>query len=899
MKITHCQTNHITNPLGYALSRPVFSWQVEEAAGKRQTAARIRIRREGEEVHDTGWAELDSLAAPIGLPLSPRTRYTWTVAVRTDAGEEGESEPQWFETAKLDEPWEARWIGCDDAEPRHPVFSREIFPRRPVARARLYLCGLGLCEAAWNGEKIGAEHLTPYCNDYDRWVQYQTYDVTGEVQAPGVLSVTLGNGWYKGRFGLDRSKKSCYGEHWKLLAELRLTYDDGSEETIGTGGDWQVTRSNLTFSNLYDGEHQDDTLPPVPPVPAVLVEPPKGALTARRSTPVRTRQELPVRELLRTPSGETVLDLGQNLTGGFRLRVHVPSGQEVRLQFGEILQNGSFYRGNLRTARAEYRYISDGQPHTLEPKFTFYGYRYVKVEGIGDLVPEDFTALLWHSELPRSGHLETGHPLVNQLISNAQWSQIDNFLDVPTDCPQRDERLGWTGDAQVFAPTACYQRESYAFFAKYLHDLAEVQRALGGEVPDVVPTFGKTGCSAAWGDAACVIPWTLYQFYGDPAILEAQYPSMAAWVDYVAALDGTDHGWRRHFHYGDWLALDAPDGKNQRGGTDVGYVADTQFHRSALLTARAARVLGRTEEAERYEALAGRILEGLRAEYFTPTGRCAVPTQTGHLLALQDGVSPVPERTAADLAARLKQDGGQLKTGFVGAPLLCPGLTEAGYPELAFDLLLNEDYPGWLYAVRLGATTIWERWDSVAPDGTIAENGMNSLNHYAYGSIVSWLYRDVAGIAPASPGFRRAALRPRVDPRLGHVTAKYRSAAGLWRAGWEVLPDGQISYRCTVPFGCTAELTLPYGGGTYRLEAGEFAHTYTPDRPLRKVLSTHTPVGELLAHPAARSLLGRIMPQIAQLPPSMHAMSMRQIASRMGGGSAVPFGQLDALLAKL
>lgn len=899
MKITHCQIAHLTNPLGYALDRPVFSWQVEEAAGKGQSAARIRVFREGTPLADTGWADLDALATPLDVSLTPRTRYTWTVAVRTDAGEEARSGENTFETAKEDEPWQAMWIGCDDTEPRHPIFSREVIPEGTVVRARLYICGLGLYEAAWNGRKIGQERLTPYCTAYDQWMQYQTYDITELLQSSGTLSVTLRNGWYKGRFGPDRRAEPVYGTGWKLLAELRLTYDDGRQAVLGTDESWQVTRSNITFSNIYDGEHRDDTLPPIPPVPAVLVTPPEDVLSARRSTPVQTRMELPVRALLHTPAGEIVLDLGQNLTGGFRLRLHVPAGREVRLQFGEILQNGNFYRENLRTAKAEYRYVSDGQPHTLESCFTFYGYRYVKVDGIDDLHPEDFTTLLWHSELPRAEHMVTGHPLVNRLLENAQWSQVDNFLDVPTDCPQRDERMGWTGDAQVFASAACYQRQSYSFFAKYLHDLAREQQALGGMVPDVVPRFGKTGCSAAWGGAACIIPWTLYEFYGDDSILRAQYPSMAAWVDYVANVDGTDHGWRRHFHYGDWLALDAPDGKDQRGGTDVGYVADAMFLRSARLTAKAARVLGRTAEAERYEALAGRILTDIRREYFTATGRCAVPTQTGHLLALMEGLSPDPARIAADLADRLKKDGNQLRTGFVGTPLLCAGLTATGHSERAYDLLLSEEYPGWLYAVKLGATTVWERWDSVAPDGVIAENGMNSLNHYAYGSVAAWLYRDAAGITPAAPGFRRALLRPNIDPRLGSIHTEFRSAAGLWKVRLEVLPGGEIAYRCTVPFGCTAELTLPSGGGTYTLEAGDFERVYTPDRPLRTVLSTNTPVGELMDHPAARRLLQRVMPQIVQLPPSMHAMTMRQIATRMGGGNETQLRQLDALLAKI
>lgn len=901
MTITNCKVNHLPNPLGYALDGTTFSWTVEEAEGKCQTAARVVVRR-GETVEaDTGWADLDSLDATVALSLRPRTRYTWTVSVRTDAGEEETSGEDWFETGKLNEPWAASWIGCEDSEPRHPVFSRKIIPAKPVAAARLYICGLGLYEAAWNGEKLGGECLAPYCTDYNSWVQYQTYDVTEQLQTAGTLSVTLGNGWYKERFGYDdRTGKPYYGDSWKLLAELRLVFADGTEEVIGTDEKWTVTRSNITFSNIYDGEHRDDTLPSLPPERARLAELSAGRLTERYSTPVCVREELPVKELLHTPAGETVLDLGQNLAGVFRLRCHAPKGQTARLQFGEILQNGNFYRDNLRTAKAEYVYVSDGEEHVIEPKFTYYGYRYVKVEGIPDLQPEDFTALVLYSELPQTGRLTTGNELVNRLISNIERGQKGNFLDVPTDCPQRDERMGWTGDAQVFAPTACYQRECYTFYAKYLHDMALEQKNNDGAVPNVVPSFGHKDCSAAWGDAACVIPWVMYQFYGDQTILATQFDSMKGWVDYITHVDGDDHGWRRQFHFGDWLALDVWDAGELQGGTDVSYVADVMYYRCALLVEKAAKMLDRREEAERYGALADTLLKTIRAEYFTSTGRCAVPTQTGLLLALEYDLSPDPVRMAAELNQALKKSGGKLQTGFVGAPLLCPTLTAIGQEDAAFELLLNEGYPGWLYAVKLGATTVWERWNSVDEHGVIAENGMNSLNHYAYGSIAQWLYADVAGLRPAAPGFRRAKLCPHVNAALGHGSLEYQSAAGVWKCRWEVLDSGDVSYACTVPFGCTAELTLPYGGGTYELGPGEFSHTYTPDRPLKGRFSTDIPVGELLASPRVKALLERAIPQISQLPPSMGGMTMRQLAQRMGG--QLPAGALDkidAMLAKL
>ena len=830
MTIYDCKVNHLDDPLGYQLDTPVFSWKVRDTAGTKQTAARLVVCCNGETAKDTGWAQMESLGTPLELSLAPRTCYTWTVAVRTDAGEETVSASHWFETGKLSEPWQGKWIGCPnwDQTGRHPVFCRTVPVKKPVAAARLYICGLGLYEAAWNGEKIGDELLAPYCTNYDSWVQYQTYDVTRQLQADGVLSVTLGNGWYKGRFGFDqRIPQPYYGHEWKLIAELHLRYADGSAEIIGTDESWQVTGSNTLFSNIYDGEWRDDTLPALAPVSATLVEPPKGALTARLSTPVRVREELPA-ILLHTPAGETVLDIGQNQAGIFRLKVNLPKGAKIRLQFGEILQDGNFYRDNLRTAKAEYRYTSDGLPHILQPNFTYYGYRYVKVEGIPSLDASDFTALALYSELPAIGRLTTGNAKVNQLISNTAWGQKSNFLDLPTDCPQRDERMGWTGDAQVFAPTACYLRDCAAFFAKYLRDIRSEQQALGGMVPMVVPDFGIKATSAAWGDAVCILSWTLYQYTGDKEALARAYPSMTAWLDYVAAQEGENHGWARQRHFGDWLALDAKDLNGMVGATDTGLVALWYYRHSLLLTAEAAAVLGKEKDAARWKTEADHLCRELRAAYFEPDGHCKVHTQTALLLALQDDLAPNRNAAASQLRQLLEESGGMLQTGFVGTPLLCSTLTSLGEEKSAFHLLLNEAYPGWLYAVNLGATTIWERWNSVEPDGHIAKNGMNSLNHYSYGAVVAWLFAGVAGLAPAEPGFRRAFLAPHFCKELGHAEASYESAAGRWQVSWRILPDGQVSYCCTVPFGCTGQLTLPHGGGNYELGPGTFAHTYRP-----------------------------------------------------------------------
>lgn len=915
MKITNCKLNHLTNPMGYTLDETIFSWMIEDTKAQTQTAARIMVKCHDEisfdagwddltMVADTGWDNLDSLSTRMVLKLKPRTRYRWKVSVRAASGEEATRDENFFETSKMDEPWVAQWIGCNDNENRHPIFIKKIEPKKSVALARLYICGLGLYEASWEGKKIGDEYLTPYCNDYNSWVQYQTYDISDELQKSGTLSVVLGNGWYKGRFGFNPDPKPYYGDSWKLIAEVRILYDDGTSEVVGTDESWVVIRSNITFSNIYDGEIRDDTLDESSREPVVLTLAPKGVLTARYSTPIKARELLPVKKLIRTPAGELVLDIGQEITGGFRWKLTAPKGTRVRLLFGEILQAGNFYRNNLRTAKAEYVYISDGLFHVLEPKFTFYGYRFVKVEGLDEIEAKDFCATALYSEFPKAGDLTTGNTLINQLLSNVSYSQKDNFLDVPTDCPQRDERMGWTGDAQVFSPTACYLRDCYAFYFKYLHDIKHEQKDLDGEVPNVIPSFGYPGCSAAWGDAATIIPWNLYQFYGDPMILHNQYPSMKAWVDYIKRLDGDDHGWRKHFHFGDWLALDIWDSRNLTGGTDVGFVADVMYYHSTCIVAQTALVLKEVTDdkdyeadAQKYEALSGKLLDDIQKEYFTPTGRLAVPTQTGYLMSLEYELWPDKERLKAGLLEALQKNDGKLQTGFVGTPLLCKVLSDIGESDRAFDLLLSEDYPGWLYAVKLGATTIWERWNSLDPEGVIAENGMNSLNHYSYGSIAGWIYGYVAGLLPAEPGFKKAILRPHINAGLGEVKLSYLSATGRWHVHWKVLDNGDIDYHCTVPFGAKAKLYLPFGGGNYDLKSGDYNYVYTPDTPLLGRFSTNTPLNKLLSIRRVKAKLINQIPQISQLPPSMSDMSIRELSKRMGGRiSDEALDQLDKML---
>ncbi len=449
----------------------------------------------------------------------------------------------------------------------------------------------------------------------------------------------------------------------------------------------------------------------------------------------------------------------------------------------------------------------------LAPHFTYYGYRYVKIEGVRELKEEDFTGYALYSDVESRGSLHTGHDLVNRLIENVRWGLQGNFLDVPTDCPQRDERMGWTGDAQVFSPTATYLKDTYAFYAKYLYDMSREQRALGGKVPDVVPSCGVESTACVWGDAACIIPWNLYLFYGDKSILEDQFDSMKAWVDYVRRVDGDNHGWRYVFHYGDWLALDNMNGNAEQvfGATDEEFIANLYYAVSAGLVSKAAAVLGKREEEEVYRKISKDQFDEVKREYYSLTGRCCIKTQTALLLTLKYHLSENTELVKKQLMKLFANSNEKLQTGFVGTPLLCNVLSDNGFGELAYKLLLNEEYPGWLNEVKLGATTVWERWNSLLPDGRISGVGMNSMNHYAYGSIVEWMFRHSAGIQPveSAPGFRRVAFTPALNRELGSMTGRYDSPMGVYECRWEFLDDTHVRLSVTVPFGCSAELKLP------------------------------------------------------------------------------------------
>lgn len=847
MRISQLRVNNVEHPLGFQVEPLSFSWKVEEAgSAKKMQSARIRIFQGEEQIYDSGEDEkANSTDYQVEMELKPRTRYTWSVEVKADNGEVEKAE-SYFETGKMQEAWYGEWIAPQpEDEDIHPIM-RKIFEadsehiNKP---ARLYLCGLGVYEVYINGKKVGKEYLAPGYHSYDFHLQVQTYDVMKYLQAgENEIEIWLGEGWFKGRLGFDGGYTNLYGEYCCAIGELYIGTE--TNPIVCTDESWEYCKSPILESNIYDGEIYDARVEVALKEQDVWKEvalrsPEKcGALGDRYSLPIVKHEEFHP-ELIQTPKKEMVLDFGQNLTGWVEIDAELSKGTTVTLSASEILQDECFYRDNLRTAKAEFTYISNGTKAHARPHFTFYGFRYMKVQIRETLDGKDvteewiskvtFTAYHLRSDFEQTGKIVTGDNKVNQLFSNALWGQKDNFLDVPTDCPQRDERLGWTGDAQIFSETACYNMYMPAFYRKYLWDMRAEQSILEGSVPNVVPRL-KEGMvseygSCPWADAGVIIPWNVYQQYGNRTLLAECYPGMKAWVDCQKKKEealGGAHLIKDGFHFADWLALDNEQ-PGPFGATDPLYIASAYYYKDAKIVAEAAKILGIAEESERYQKLAAEILNAIREKYFDEKGLCICQTQTGSAIAIMFGLNPSDESKWQEgqiLAQRVQDNQGYLNTGFVGTTMLCPALTRTGHHDLAVQLLLNEEYPGWLYSVNMGATTIWERWNSVMPDGHLNVDGMNSLNHYSYGSIEAWMYGDVCGIRSAEAGFKKAVIMPHADKRLGYAECTIDTAAGCYKISWKYEGD-TVVYKVEVPFDAEAEFKVD-GMESQKLEAGTY-----------------------------------------------------------------------------
>lgn len=841
MKITQLKVNNIKEPLGFALSPLSFSYRIEEAKNADtydKVKTRIKVSecvQNGEkEIFDSGDVEgANNLDFAADIALKPRTRYKWTVSAETDRKEKAE-ESSSFETGKMGEPWNAKWISAE-SEAQCVVFSK-TFSAANAENARLYVCALGVYEVYINGAKVGNEFLAPGYHSYDLHLQAFAYDVekyiaTGENR----IDIIAADGWFKGRLGFDNTAQ-LYGNRLYAIAELYC----GGKLALITDKTWLAHSCAIKAASIYDGEMIDeaDIARNKAQSFAVAEKAPDncGELIDRYSLPIVKHDVFSVQKRIKSKKGETIFDFAQNVTGWVEFVCEAKAGTAIRLTAGEILQDGCFYRENYRTAKAEFTYISSGKKKRVCPHFTFFGFRYMKAQvkdgGEWRALEESdgfsgFQAVHLRSDFQQTGFIKTGSEKVNQLFQNALWSQKDNFLDVPTDCPQRDERLGWTGDAQIFCNTACCNMDMTAFYRKWLFDMRAEMKLTNGATPNIVPRIKVGMVSEAgispWADAAVIVPWTVYRHSGSKTFLRESYEGMKAWVDFVFEREkqrGNPYLITGGFHFGDWLALDGENG-SPFGATDPLFVASAYYYEDAKILFHSAKILGKSSDTLKYFDLSNAILSAIREKYFDERGLCRIQTQTALSLSIAFDLSKAAKREGERLCELIKANSGALNTGFVGTAFLCSALARTGNEKTAYDLLLREEYPSWLYAVNLGATTIWERWNSVLADGTINAEGMNSLNHYSYGAIVAFLYEDVCGIRADEAGFRSAVIAPKADERLGFAHCVLETAAGRYESEWKI-EGGKASYRVRIPFGCTARFVFP-NGEERELSAGEFS----------------------------------------------------------------------------
>jgi alpha-L-rhamnosidase len=828
--------------LGIGECAPRLSWRIESAPeGWRQAGYEIQVDSARHRVESP-----ESVLVP--WPTSPlQSRDRRTVRIRV-TGADGETSP-WnaravVETGLLQAgDWTARMI-IPEADPT-PLVRKEFRLDGPVASARLYITAHGLYRAEINGQPVADDAFAPGWTSYHHRLRYQTYDVTRLLRGgDNVLGAQLADGWFRGRLTFARGKRNIYGARLGLLAQLMVVLADGRTVVVGTDDSWRSSTGPVTSADLYEGENYDArfgqsgwTAPGFDDsswLPCRVTEFDVGTLVAPDGPPVRPVAQVPVSEVLTSPSGRTLLDFGQNLVGTLRIRVRGPRGMMVTLRHAEVLEHGELGVRPLRTATAADRYTLRGDPagEEWQPRFTFHGFRYAEVTGWpGQLRAEDVTAVVYHSDLERTGWFECSDPLLTKLHENVVWGMRGNFLDVPTDCPQRDERLGWTGDIGVFAPTAAYLYDCAGFLASWLKDLAADQTP-DGVVPLFVPRVDLSGPfaepmpQAGWGDAAVLVPWVIYQRFGDADVLRRQYRSMCAWVDGLTARLGAGTLFDQPpFQLGDWLDPAAPPDNPAAAATDPVLVATAYRVRAAQVLSDIATVLGEEADAAKYAELADSVRQAFHDEYVTPNGRVASDSQTGYALALAFALLSEEHqraRAAARLVEVVRLKAHKIATGFLGTPLICDALTSAGAVDDAYQLLTQQDCPSWLYPVTMGATTIWERWDSMMPDGSINPGEMTSFNHYALGAVADWMHRVLGGLAPGAPGYRVINVAPQPGGGIAWATTAHLTPYGRAEVSWR-RADGNLAVDVAVPVGTTAVVTLP---GTAPIEVGPGSHRF-------------------------------------------------------------------------
>ncbi|NQX16628.1 alpha-L-rhamnosidase [Rathayibacter sp. VKM Ac-2857] len=765
----------------------------------------------------------------------------------------------------------AAFVGADrPSEEGDPAvyFRRGFTVDDELRRAELIVTALGVVEAYVNGTRLGTEVLAPGWTSYRHRVVARRHDVTELlVTGENILGAVVGEGWAVGALTWENNRHN-YADRPALYARLELVYDDRTE-TVGTDGEVRVGTGAVRSSGIYAGESydaraeqhgwaetgfDDSSWSAVSEVPWDV-----ATVTEDDTPPIRPIEELLPVAITTSPSGRRIVDFGQNISGWVRLRVTGEQGTVITLRHAELLTpDGELEIETLRSAAATDRYtLRGGGPESWEPRFTFHGFRYAEVDGWpGELAPDDLRAVVVHTDMVRTGWFETSNPLVTKLHDNTVWSMRDNFVGVPTDCPQRDERLGWTGDLNAFAPTATYLYDVRGVLGSWLQDLA-VEQADTGTVPWTVPDVLPTGSSATalWSDVAVSLPWELYQEYGDLAILRSAYPSMTAFVREVeAALDENDL-WGSGFQFGDWLDPDAPADNPAGGKTDRYLVACAYLCRTTRQMAESARLLGEGADAEHFIALAKRVRAAFRREFVTETGRVVSESATGYALPIMFDLLDAAQkrRAGAKLAEIVAQSGFTISTGFAGTPLITDALSSTGHLEEAYELLLQTKSPSFLYPVTMGATTIWERWDSVLPDGTINATGMTSLNHYALGAVADWMHRVIGGLTRTSAGWRTLTIAPQPGGDLTSARAAHDTVLGRAESHWRA-EGGEMLFDVVVPEGATATVVPPLHPDRLSIEVGPGAHSWRYPLPAgfgeEAVLSLETPIKDVMKHDA-------------------------------------------------
>lgn len=894
MNLKHGRVEYRENPIGLDVQRPRFSWIIEsDKENCMQEAYQIQVvealenaEKAAESADRVVWdsdkvsSDQSILVEYAGEELKAETTYLVKVHVWDNQGEPAELDMT-FETGLMHpEQMRANWItsGFAEEERACPVFVRTVNCEKKIAKARFYATAHGLYEIAINKTKVGEQFFTPGWTSYHHRLQYQTYDVTDMLIRDNTIEITVADGWYKGPFGFTL-RSNIYGDKTAILAELHIAYEDGTKEVIITDDSWQVTTGVIRESQIYLGETIDTTVTTQTLAPVQILDEGKENLIAQEGEEVRITERTTAKELIVTPKQELVLDFGQNMSGFVEMCVQGQKGQKITIHHAEVLdKDGNFYPETLRQATSIDTFICDGNEQIFRPHFTFHGFRYIRIEGMEkeEVKLENFVACTLHSDMEATGHFQCSNEMVNQLQKNIQWGMRSNFLDIPTDCPQRDERLGWTGDAQIFAATASYNMNTALFFTKWLNDLKAEQTKEWG-VPHVVPNIlGDQAGAAAWSDVATIVPWAIYEAFGDKQVLENQFESMKGWVDYITEHCDENGLWQNGFQYGDWLALDKEESADRTGATDKYLVANAYYAYSCDIVAKAAKVLGKSEEEKQYTALHARIVELFNEEYITKTGRMVSETQTGCVLALHFGLAKEEYRARImkALVNNIENHKNHLSTGFVGTPYICHTLSENGMHDLAGTIFLQEDYPSWLYAVKKGATTIWERWNSIMPDGSFDESGMNSLNHYAYGSIGEWMYKKLAGINRIEAGYKRFQVKPMFMKGITWVDASLESVYGTIRSAWKC-ENHVITVDVTVPANTTAEIYLPEKDEVLVVGSGNYHYEYATETKLEKDrFSMDSTLKQIVAEPLAVEMFNQAAPGMLDGPMIKFAYDM-------------------------